>query len=58
MRLPCLTASSPPTTATGWGEWLGDYGSRIRDQALAYALMVRHAISDPRRENLLLDLAS
>ena len=48
----------PADDRTGWGEWLGDYGSRIRDQALAYALMVRHAIADPRRENLLLDLAA
>jgi alpha-2-macroglobulin len=41
-----------------WGEWLGDYGSRIRDQALAYALMQRHQLSHPRRENLMLDLAN
>jgi uncharacterized protein YfaS (alpha-2-macroglobulin family) len=41
-----------------WGEWLGDYGSRIRDQALAYALMQRHQISHTRRENLMIDLAN
>jgi uncharacterized protein YfaS (alpha-2-macroglobulin family) len=47
-----------PADTVGWGgEWLGDYGSRIRDQALAYALMQRHQIAHPRRENLLLDLA-
>ncbi len=40
-----------------WGEWLGDYGSRVRDQALAYALMHRHQLAHPRRENLLIDLA-
>ena len=38
-------------------EWLGDYGSRIRDHALAYALMQRHGLAHVRRENLLLDLA-
>ena len=39
------------------GEWLGDYGSRVRDSALAYALLHRHQIVHPQRENLLLDLA-
>ncbi len=41
-----------------WYDWLGDYGSFIRDNALAYALMQRHQIAHVRRENLLLDLAS
>lgn len=41
-----------------WGEWLGDYGSRVRDQALAYALLHRHQIAHERRENLILDLAN
>jgi uncharacterized protein YfaS (alpha-2-macroglobulin family) len=40
-----------------WGEWLGDYGSRVRDQALAYSLLHRHQVAHPRRENLLIDLA-
>ncbi len=48
----------PADDRYGGGEWLGDYGSRIRDQALAYALLVRHSIADARRENLLLDLAA
>ena len=39
-----------------WSEWLGDYGSRVRDNALAYALMQRHKIAHARRENLLIDL--
>ena len=41
-----------------WGEWLGDYGSRVRDLALGYALMHRHKIEHDRREGLLFDLAS
>ena len=41
-----------------YGEWLGDYGSRLRDTALSYALMQRHNIVHPRRENLLVDLAA
>ena len=41
-----------------WGEWLGDYGSRVRDSALAYALLERHKFTHPRRENLLLDLSA
>jgi uncharacterized protein YfaS (alpha-2-macroglobulin family) len=41
-----------------WGEWLGDYGSRTRDLALAYAILQRHNITHERRENLLLDLTN
>ncbi|RZJ13203.1 MAG: alpha-2-macroglobulin family protein [Rubrivivax sp.] len=40
-----------------WGQWLGDYGSRIRDRALAYALLLRHKVQHERRENLLFDLS-
>ena len=29
----------PANDRGGWGEWLGDYGSRMRDHALAYALL-------------------
>lgn len=39
-------------------EWLGDYGSQPRDLAMAYALLVRHDLKHPRRENVLFDLAS
>ena len=43
----------------GYGyERLGDYGSSPRDLAMSYALLVRHEINHPRRENLLFDLAS
>ncbi len=38
-------------------EWLGDYGSPVRDLALSYALLHRHALVHARRENLLADLA-
>jgi uncharacterized protein YfaS (alpha-2-macroglobulin family) len=38
-------------------EWLGDYGSGVRDLALAYALLNRHRVQHERRENLLFDLA-
>ena len=41
-----------------WGEWLGDYGSRVRDLSLGYALMHRHQIAHERREGLLFDLAA
>lgn len=44
--------------ASHWGDWLGDYGSRVRDAALAYALLHRHQVVHPRRENLVLDLAA
>jgi len=40
-----------------WGHWLGDYGSRVRDRALAYALLLRHKVQHERRENLLFDLS-
>lgn len=41
----------------GYGEWLGDYGSRLRDTALSYGLLHRHDVGHPRRENLLTELA-
>ena len=44
------------TRQSHYNEWLGDYGSRVRDNALAYALMQRHQIVHAQRENLLLDL--
>ena len=41
-----------------WGyDWLGDYGSPVRDLALSYALLVRHDARLPRQDNLLFDLA-
>lgn len=39
-------------------EWLGDYGTAVRDLALAYALLARHKMNHPRRENLVFDLAN
>ncbi|MDP1900449.1 MAG: alpha-2-macroglobulin [Rubrivivax sp.] len=39
------------------GEWLGDYGSRIRDLAMGYALMQRHKLTHDKRDSLLFDLA-
>jgi alpha-2-macroglobulin len=45
-------------TNNAWGtEWLGDYGSAVRDGAMAYALLVRHGVTHPRRENLLFETA-
>ena len=50
---------NPSTGSQGWyDEWLGDYGSALRDNALAYALLHRHQVAHPKRENLLLDLAA
>jgi alpha-2-macroglobulin len=40
-----------------YNEWLGDYGSRVRDYALGYALLARHRAVHPGRENLLNELA-
>jgi len=40
-----------------WGQWLGDYGSKVRDRALAYALLLRHKVVHDKRENLLFDLS-
>jgi hypothetical protein len=40
-----------------WSQWLGDYGSRVRDRALAYALLLRHKVAHDKRENLLFDLS-
>lgn len=50
--------SKPYGVRTDWEwDWLGDYGTAVRDQAMAYALMLRHKINHPQRENLLLNLA-
>jgi uncharacterized protein YfaS (alpha-2-macroglobulin family) len=38
-------------------DWLGDYGSAVRDNAMAYALLVRHKINHPRREAMLMNLS-
>ena len=46
-----------PAAPEGWGEWLGDYGSPVRDAALAYALMHRHRVEHPAREALLQSVA-
>ncbi|MDI1258487.1 alpha-2-macroglobulin [Aquabacterium sp.] len=43
-------------TREGWYDWLGDYGSEVRDTALAYAMLVRHKVNHPQRENLLVRL--
>lgn len=48
---------NPQQGAGYWDEWLGDYGSKLRDLALSYALLHRHQIAHPRRETLLMDLA-
>lgn len=42
----------------GVDEWLGDYGSAVRDLALSYALMRQYDMAHPRREVLLTDLAA
>ncbi|OZI74471.1 alpha-2-macroglobulin family protein [Bordetella genomosp. 12] len=34
-------------------DWLGDYGSSVRDYAQAYALVGQYGLKDPRSENLL-----
>ncbi|WP_422011248.1 alpha-2-macroglobulin family protein [Roseateles sp.] len=47
----------PDDPNNAWGQWLGDYGSRVRDRALAYALLLRHKVTHDKRENLLFDLA-
>jgi len=41
----------------GYGEWLGDYGSPVRDMAMSYALMAQNNLTHPRREVMLNDLA-
>ncbi|WP_298232272.1 alpha-2-macroglobulin [uncultured Azohydromonas sp.] len=46
----------PGARVSAWGEeWLGDYGTPVRDLALASALLARHEMKLPRRESLLFD---
>jgi uncharacterized protein YfaS (alpha-2-macroglobulin family) len=47
----------PDDPGNSWGQWLGDYGSKVRDRALAYALLLRHKVAHEKRENLLFDLS-
>jgi alpha-2-macroglobulin len=42
-------------TGDQW-EWLGDYGTRLRDNALSYALLEKHKIVHKRSENLVAEL--
>ena len=49
---------NPGTSSPAWEEWLGDYGSPLRDHAMAYALLHRHQVAHPQRENLLQELAN
>ncbi|WP_374662300.1 alpha-2-macroglobulin [Inhella sp.] len=44
-------------TGWWWDEWLGDYGSPVRDLAMSYALLHRHEVKHERREQLLMDAA-
>lgn len=41
-----------------YDEWLGDYGTAVRDYALSYALMTQYDLRHDRRENLLSELGS
>ncbi|WP_415830269.1 alpha-2-macroglobulin family protein [Bordetella flabilis] len=47
-----------PGTMGRVDDWLGDYGTAVRDLALSYALMREHDLQHPRRELLLVDLAA
>ncbi|HTK02433.1 MAG TPA: alpha-2-macroglobulin [Bordetella sp.] len=46
------------TVYGGVDEWMGDYGSAVRDLALSYALMRQYDLPHARREVLLTDLAA
>jgi len=41
-----------------WSDWLTHYGSRERDTALAYALLMKHGIAHPRQNELLAELVN
>lgn len=46
------------TMSGGVDEWMGDYGSAVRDLALSYALMGQYDLQHPRREVLMTELAA
>ncbi|CAM3639245.1 alpha-2-macroglobulin family protein [Bordetella bronchialis] len=46
------------TMAGGVDEWMGDYGTAVRDIALSYALMRQYGLAHARRDVLLTDLAA
>ncbi|ARP95514.1 alpha-2-macroglobulin family protein [Bordetella genomosp. 13] len=41
-----------------YDDWLGDYGSGVRDYALAYAIAMQHGLRDARAETLLDQVAA
>ncbi len=41
-----------------YGEWLGDYGSALRDNAMSYVLMQRHQLQHARHEVLLTEVSA
>ncbi|WP_051379137.1 alpha-2-macroglobulin family protein [Derxia gummosa] len=45
-----------PASSGWWDDWLTHYGSRERDVALAYALLVRHKALPDKRDNLIAEL--
>lgn len=57
MRLAYGLGGSGQGYGEWYDEWLGDYGSRVRDYAMAYGLLHRFKISHAQRENLLLELS-
>lgn len=60
MQRPYGVAAALPAGAwpVGGYEWLGDYGSPLRDLAQGYALMLRHGVEHTRREQWLFDAAN
>lgn len=50
-------AFAVPYGMTGYEwEWLGDYGTKLRDNAMAYALLEQHKIAHKRKDSLLAEL--
>ncbi|MFZ6801713.1 alpha-2-macroglobulin family protein [Undibacterium sp. Di24W] len=50
--------TKPYGIRTDWDwDYLGDYGTAVRDQAMSYALMLRHKVAHPQRETMLINLA-
>ncbi|OGA03168.1 MAG: alpha-2-macroglobulin [Betaproteobacteria bacterium RIFCSPLOWO2_02_64_14] len=47
-----------PDPVGGYSEWLGDYGTSVRDYALSYALLARNKIEHPQRESLVFEVAN
>jgi uncharacterized protein YfaS (alpha-2-macroglobulin family) len=58
MQRPYGLRSMDPSYSYAYDEWMGDYGSGVRDYALSYALIAQYGLKHERADTLLTTLAT